>query len=176
MGWEWRIFVPLDGVEEQKFPFSDAIEMIYDDTYYKGNEKFGIKQRSGKREFEVKELMEYTKRAAEYYKKHFVANKSEVLSLTKDFDSNISITIHKERQKQVQIIENRIFEYEVAYVNCNNNAWKSICWEGEPKMIYDSVQKYFNLKDGWNLSDIQLPSESIIGGYPRLVAHILSTL
>ena len=165
MGWEWRVFIPLKVGEERLFPSNDNIEKR-DDNYYVNSEKCGVKQRNGAREFEVKVLQDTTKRGAEHYKKHIVQK------LANDFSSNVQITVHKERQKQGYNIRHGYINREVAYVCVKDKWWKSICWEGEPNCIYKAVQDYFRLRDDWTISDIQLPTESIIGGYPRWLTSL----
>ena len=165
MGWEWRVFIPMNDVQERLFSSNDNIEKR-DDIYYVKSEKCGIKQRNGSREFEVKVLHDTTHRGAEYYKKHIVQN------LAKDFSSNVKIRVHKERQKQVHNIQHGHIMCEVAYVCAKDKWWKSICWEGDPKYIYKAVQDFYCLKDDWNLSDIQLPIDSVIGGYPRWLTSL----
>ena len=165
MGWEWRVFIPLNDGKEQLFSSNDNIEKR-DDDYYVNSEKCGVKQRNGATELEVKVLQNTTKRGAEHYKKDIVQK------LAKEFSSNVKIRVHKERQKQVQYFQHGCVICEVAYVCAKDKWWKSICWEGEPKCIYKAVQDFYRLKDDWTLSDIQLPIGSIIGGYPRWLTSL----
>lgn len=165
MGWEWRVFIPLNDGDERTFPSNDSIEKRYDD-YFVNSAKCGVKQRNGARDFEVKRLQDTTKQGAEKYEK-IIVQKSAM-----DVSSNVKIRVYKERQQQVHRFQHMCVIYEVAYVCAKDKWWKSICWEGELKGIYKAVQDYFRVKDDWNLSHIQLPIDSTIGGYPRWVTSL----
>jgi len=168
MGWEWRVFMPLNQDEQRVFSSNDQGKIERrEDIYYLANDKVGIKQRDGEGNFEVKVLQGSMKRGSEQYKKYIVP-RSEVPDYYPEFDETKSITVIKERHK-AHVGE---VKSEICYAFAKGKWWKSMQWEGKPELVYCEVQKQFNLKDVWKLSDIQLPDGSVIGGYPHWVSVI----
>ena len=126
-----------------------------------------MKKRNGKGAYEIKIMSDSKDFGAEMYEKDTVSSEKG-----QKYQSYVSIEVYKERLKKINFSNNGLIVFETSFVCAKNKWWKSICWEGSPTSIYEEVRKYFELERDWTKSDLKLPEDSIICGYPKWVTII----